>query len=239
MIDQAKPDPIIRVIDFETTGLDDASEVCEVGYTDLNTRTREIGATVSYLCRVSAMPPEARAVHHIRAEETWPFPPYDRRALYERAMQDGVCALAAHSAEHEGKYLMGALPLYCTHKAALRVWPDAPKHNVFGLLYWLEDQGRVSFDRKRAATQHRAGADSYATAALIAAMLDEGITGRDLHTMSAEPRIFPTCPLGDHRGKPWAEVDWGFLQWILKKIDDPDIRFNAALEIERREHNNV
>src|SRR3546814_9172942 len=48
-------DPIIRVVDFECTGLTDDALVCEVGYTDLNPVTRMVGATHSYLCRVDQM----------------------------------------------------------------------------------------------------------------------------------------------------------------------------------------
>ncbi len=230
------PDPIIRVVDFECTGLHDGAEVCEVGYTDLNARTRQIGPTVSYLCRVASMPPDTRAVHHIRAEETWGSPPYDRRCLYEEAARAGVYAWAAHSAEHEQKYMMGAVPMFCTNKIALRLWPDAPKHSVFGLLYWLEDRGFTNFERDRAFPPHRAGADSYATAVLVRAMLEEGVTGNTMREWSSEPRVFPRCPIGQYRDRPWSEVDWGFLDWILRKIDDPDIRFNATLEQERRRH---
>jgi len=231
-----QPDPIIRVVDFEATGLEIGAAVVEVGFTDLNAATREIGQTSATLCRVAQMPPATRAIHHIRAEDTASFPPYDRRCLYEDAVRAGVYAWAAHSAQFEERYLIGSLPTFCTNKAALRLWPDAPGHSVFALLYWLEDQGRVTFDQARAHPPHRAGPDSYATAVLLKAMLDEGLTGRTLREWSAEPRIFPTCPIGDWRGRPWADCDWGFLQWILRKIDDPEIRFNAALELERREH---
>lgn len=227
-------DPIIRVLDFEMTGLDEDALICEVGHTDLNARTLEIGQTASYLCRVDAMPPATRAVHHIRAEQTRPFPPYDRRCLYEQAVRDGVYAWASHNHEAEDKYLIGALPNFCTYKAALRHWPDAPGHSVFALLYWLEDQGAISFDEVRAHPPHRAGPDSYATAVLLRALLDQGVDGRTLLIWSAEPRILPTCPIGEWRGCKWSEVDSGFLHWILRKVDKPDIRFNAALELERR-----
>lgn len=229
-------DALIRVIDFEATGLELDDVIVEVGITDLDASTRQIGATSSYLCRVPSMPPEVRAIHHIRAEDTWDFPPYDRRVLYEEAARAGVYAWAAHNSDLEERYIIGPMPMFCTYKAALRHWPEAPAHSVFALLYWLEDQGRVIFDRARAFPPHRAGPDSYATAMLLKAMLDDGVTGRVLKEWTSEPRILPTCPIGDFRGRPWSECDWGFLQWILRKIDKPDIRFNAALELERREH---
>ncbi len=228
---------MIRVLDFEATGLESDALIVEVGHTDLNAVTREIGATVTTLCRVPAMPPETRAVHHIRAEDTLGFPPYDRRCLFEDAVRAGVYAWAAHSAQFEERFILGHLPMFCTNKAALRVWPEAPGQSVFALLYWLEDQGLVEFNQARAHPPHRAGPDSYATAVLLKAMLEAGVTGNTLRQWSAEPRVFPTVPIGDWRGKPWSAPDRGFLDWILRKIDDPDIRFNAALELERRETN--
>jgi exodeoxyribonuclease X len=229
------PDPLIRVLDFEATGLEADALIVEVGYTDLNARTRELGDTVATLCRVPAMPPATRAVHHIRAEETQGFPPYDRWCLFEEAVRAGVWGWAAHSAQFEERFILGHLPMFCTNKAALRLWPEAPGQSVFALLYWLEDAGRVRFNQDRAHPPHRAGPDSYATAVLLQAMLNEGVTGNQLRQWSMEPRIFPTVPIGDWRGKPWSAPDRGFLEWILRKIDDPEIRFNAALELERRD----
>src|SRR3546814_1174828 len=62
--------------------------------------------------------------------------------------------------------MIGSMPLFCTNKAALRLWPDAPRHGVFALLYWLEDAGKLNsdYDPARAFPPHRAGPDSYATA---------------------------------------------------------------------------
>lgn len=48
--------------------------------------------------------------------------------------------------------------------------------------------------------------------------------------------MLPTCPLGDWRGRKWAEVEEGFLLWILRRITDrEDVVFCARAELERRE----
>lgn len=234
--DLGQPDTIIRVVDFEATSLEADASIVEVGWTDLNVTSGQIGPTFSTLCRVDHIPPEARAVHHIRVEETRDFPPFDRRLLHDQAVQAGAYAWAAHNSDFEERFVYGSLPMFCTYKAALREWPEAPSHGLFALLYWLEDQGRVEIDRARAAPPHRSGPDSYATAVVLKRLLDDGVTGRMLWQWTSEPRILPRCPLGDHRGKRWAEVDWGFLEWITRKVDDADIRFNAQLEIDRRRH---
>lgn len=53
---------------------------------------------------------------------------------------------------------------------------------------------------------------------------------------TSEPRLLPRCPIGNQRGKLWKDVDYSFLSWILSKSDmDPDIRWNARRERDRRD----
>lgn len=228
--------PLIRVLDYEATGLDVGCKVVEVGLCDVHSVSRKVSAPVSWLCRVDSMPPETRAIHHIRAEDTRGYPPYDRWCLYEEAVRAGIVAWAAHSADFEARYLIGSIPLICTWKSALRVWPDAPSHSVFGLLYWLEDQGLVAYDRHLAHPPHRAQPDAYATAILLAAMMAGGATGADFMQWTREPAMIPRCPIGDWRGRKWADIETSFLEWIVRKIHDrEDVRFAAIRELDRRE----
>lgn len=229
---------IVRVIDMEATGLQRDAKICEVGHYDLDTETMTIGNGKTYLCRVDSMPPDTRAVHHIRAADTAAWPPYDRWCVYEEAARAGVAAFAAHTCDFEERFMLGSIPIVCTYKAALRVWPEAPAHGVFALLYWLEDQGLVSYDRVLAHPPHRAAPDAYATAHLLRRIYELGFTGKDLRQWTCEPRMLPRCPIGSWRGHPWADCDWGFLQWISNKRGtdmDPDIIWNAEREMDRRE----
>lgn len=230
--------PLIRVIDFEATGLKPGAQVVEVGECDLDVATRQISAPRSYLCRVESMPPDTRAIHHIRAEDTAGLPPYDRWCLYEEAARAGVVAFAAHTADFEERFILGSIPLVCTYKAALRCWPEAPSHSVFGLLYYLEDQGLVTYDRQLAMPPHRAGPDAYATAVLLQAIYAAGYEGKDLIKWTMEPRLLPRIPIGNWRGRCWDECDRGFLNWIIGKRYsdmDPDIVWNAERELNRRD----
>jgi exodeoxyribonuclease X len=227
---------LLRVIDFETTGLTRDAEVVEVGYCDFDPETRRIHGGDSYLCGVSAMPPEVRAIHHIRIEEVRGLPRFDRALLVEYAARSGVDAFVAHQADFEAQFLTGSIPLVCTYKAALRTWPGAPSHSNFGLLYWLEDQGLVSYEREKAQPPHRALPDAYVTATLLGALYAAGVTGRDLMQWTREPAFLPTCPIGEHRGKPWPNVPRGFLDWMTRQKDmDADRKWNAQQELNRRD----
>jgi len=114
---------IIRVIDFETTGVEPPqAEVCEVGICDLDLAQRTIGEPRTWMCGVKAMPPEVRAVHHIPLAECEGWDPFDSAAMF----RDPCDAIAAHNAEFELKFFNSPVPVICTYKAALRAWPDAP-----------------------------------------------------------------------------------------------------------------
>ena len=220
----------IRVIDFETTGAEPPAEVCEVGICDIDAETRAISAPVSWLCGVSSMPPEVRAVHHISLADCAGQPPFD-----EFRLPAGAAVIVAHNADFEKKFIRCPLPILCTYKAALRAWPDAPTHSNGGLRYWLEDQGLVSPDHDLTQPAHRAGPDAYVTAHILVALMNAGHTCREMIAWTKEPRLLPTCPIGKFRGKPWAEVEGGFLGWMLRQPDmDQDLKWNAEREIARR-----
>lgn len=223
---------LIRVIDFETTGTEPPeAEVCEVGVCDLNLEDRYIYPHRSWLCEVKAMPPEVRAVHHISLADCEGLPPFD-----PDLMLDGeLGAIAAHNADFETKFFTSVVPVICTYKAALRVWPHAPSHSNGALRYWLEDQGLISPDHSLTMPTHRAGPDAYVTAHVLLALFDAGHTGREMVAWTKEPALLPTCPIGKFRGKTWPEVEGGFLEWMLRQPDmDGGLKWNAERELNRR-----
>lgn len=228
---------IIRVVDFETTGTDPAegAEVCEVGLCDMMPGSGFVHPPDSWLCWVSSMPPEVRAVHHITLEECLAGGefPFVERDLVE---QGQPTALAAHNAAFEAQFIGDlGVPLLCTYKAALRVWPEAPKHSNGVLRYWLEDQGLLELEPELALPAHRAGPDAYVTAHILKALFAAGATLEDMLAWTAEPALLPACPIGKFRGKPWAEVEEGFLSWMLRQDGmEADLKWNARRELDRR-----
>lgn len=229
----------IRIIDFETTGMEPPAVVIEYGLCDLaddgsGWKVSEPRAT---LYGAERIPPEVRAVHHIGPAEIAGLAPFDPASLWSGAQTCGVAVVAAHNLAFEARfYGEAALPVLCTLKAALRVWPEAPAHNNGTLRYWLEDRGLIAPDHAKTQPPHRAGPDAYVTAHILKALLEAGASGQDMVAWAKEPRFLPRCPIGDPwRGKPWAEVDDGFVRWITTKQGmDPEIVWNARRELERR-----
>lgn len=229
---------VLRVIDFETTGMEPPFEVVEVGYCDLigDDQTWEVGLPVSWLCGVQVISPETRAVHHISAAQVAGLPSFaaTRARLFEG--DPVLSAIVAHNLDFEERFLgqHGALSV-CTLKAALRVWPDAPAHSNGVLRYWLEDRGLLSLDHDTAMPPHRAGPDAYVTAHILKALFAAGATGKDMVAWTQEPRLLPKCPIGKFRGQPWSDVEAGFLNWMLgQPTMEEDLKWNARRELERR-----
>ena len=223
---------IIRVIDFETSGFEPPeAQVCEVGICDLHLEGREIDAPRAWFCGVDKMPPEVRAIHHIPLADCAGKPPFDPAAV----STPDISAFAAHNASFELKFFQPTVPMICTYKAALRVWPTAPSHSNAALRYWLEDHGLIAPDYEATQPPHRAGPDAYITAHLLSALFNANVTGREMVAWTKEPALLPTCPLGKFRGKPWSEVEGGFLGWMLRQPTmEDDLKWNAQREITRR-----
>lgn len=222
---------IIRVVDFETTGVAPPAEVIEVGTCDLVGPPWEVQAPASRFCRSDLITAETRAIHHISPADVADYPPFSGVPM------DGVVGIAAHHANFEAQWI-DELPegcyLICTYKGALRVWPDAPSHSNQVLRYWLEEQGLTSPDPALCQPAHRAGPDAYATAWLLKALLAK-VTGKELVAWTAEPALLPRITIGKERGKKWDEVDGGFLSWMTRQPGmDPDLVWNAKREIARR-----
>jgi len=221
----------IRVIDFETTGIEPPAEVCEVGMCDVNIDAKTVAPAHTWLCGVKDMPPDVRAVHHITMADCAGWDAFDSAAMFKTP----VDAVAAHNADFEMRFFTPPAPMICTYKVSLRVWPDAPSHSNGALRYWLEDQGLVSLDHVQTQPAHRAGPDAYVTAHILLALFATGMTGREMVAITKQPRLLPTCPIGKFKGKPWPEVDAGFLGWMMKQPTmESDLKWNAAREIARR-----
>ncbi len=231
----------IAVVDLETLGMAATDAVIELGVSELSWESFGGGSESSVrrhapllfgIPEGQTMSAENRAVHHIdpdTLEGLAIFDPTDHR--YTDASY--VCA---HNAEYEQQYLTSVqVPWLCTYKIALRLWPDFSSHSNQSLKYELG-----LGDAPEHHPPHRAGPDAYVTALVLRCVLEEalqvrGHTIEELVQWTTEPRLLPRCPIGKFRGRPWAEVDFGFLDWMLRQADmEADLKWNARREIDRR-----
>jgi exodeoxyribonuclease X len=233
---------IVRIVDFETTDIaPPQGQVVEVGTCDVDVVNRIVHPPKSWLCGVNEISPETRAVHHIRVQDVAGLEPFSGERLMAEAKADGVTAIAAHNIAFEWQWVAPhvCLPMLCTMKAAMRIWPDAPKHQNTVLRYWLEDQGMLphGYDDELAMPPHRAGPDAYVTAHVMLALFDAGATSKQIQGWTREPHLMPRCPLGKFRNQPWHVPDRGFLEWVMRQVDmDEDTKWNVQQELNRRDY---
>lgn len=231
---------LIRVIDVETSGLaPPEAAVCEFAYCDLqssDTGWQVVGGEAWFCDPGHPIPPEVSAIHHIIDEDVRGQPTVAERckSLFAAAGEELV-AVAAHNNRFDRLFLtddlIGDRRWIDTYRCALWLWPEAPAHNNQALRYWRKPAG---LDRARATSGHRALADAYVTAHLLREMLTL-TTGKQLVAWSSGPALLPRFTFGKHAMKPIAEVDAGYLDWILKQDFDEDVLFTARHELDRRE----
>lgn len=219
---------LIRVIDFETTGMPPDAAVCEVGWSDVG-EGQDVEGFQSFLCNPGRpMPPEARAVHHLSDDMVaGGMHPTSAFGL----MMDGADVFCAHNAAFEREFFAGGdQPWICTLEVARRLWPDCPSHSNQCLRYWLG----LELEDALAMPPHRAGPDAYVTACILReAMKIASVT--DMIAWTDQPSLLPRITFGKHRGAAWSDVPLDYLEWLALKSDmDADTKFTAKHWIDQR-----
>jgi len=222
----------IRVLDLETTGTEATDEVVEIAAVDVSNDRHVTLATHALVKPIKPIPPAARAVHHISDDDVKDASAWGD--VWPRFTNGQVVThFCAHNAKFESQWITenmrGARPMICTYKAALRIWPDAPGHSNMVLRYWLDLLPGVNGEH------HRAPFDALITAHLLLEILKHASIEQIVEWSKEQP-LMPRCPIGKFRGKPWAEVERGFLTWMTNQADmDADLKWNARRELDHRD----
>jgi exodeoxyribonuclease X len=236
---------VICVVDLETTGFTPpAAAVCEIGYQEIEATGRDLaggaidwqlgGCDAVYVNPGHPIPAETSAIHHIIDEDVAEARTFDSVADEIFGAAPYTIAYAAHNAKFERQFIgenyTGKTPWICTYKCALRIWPDAPAHFNQALRYHVKPSG---IDREFASATHRALPDAYVTAFLLIEMLKLHSV-EELVKWSREPALQVKCHIGKYRGTPWADIDSGFLRWILDRDFDEDVHFTCKHHLDLR-----
>lgn len=191
--------------------------------------------------------PEAMAVHHITPE----LLDASRAEAIGDFMQDGKVArilseatyLVAHNAAHDMKYVdpelkdagLQPLPWVCSMRLVQHLWRDLPSYKNGAVAYRLGLMPPLF--RQSGAMLHSAMTDVRVTARVmhhclgtLAQRIADGQippidTLDELIAYTLSPMLLPFLPFGKFRGVPMAEVETGYLDWILQKQHDPEYSF--------------
>jgi exodeoxyribonuclease X len=219
---------LLRVIDFETTGLPPDAAIVEVGWCDVvDGAVGEQGGMLVNPKRPIGI--EAMATHHIRDHEVAEAEPIDLGL--RRLMEGKPDVFVAHNAAFEQEFFRGGDSAWiCTLKVARRLWPDAPRHTNSVLRYYLD----LDLDEERAMPPHRAAPDAYVTAHILAKALPIASIG-DMVKWTKQPSLLPRCTFGQHSGKVWDDVPTSYLTWMAGNEGmDADKRYTAKHHLKLR-----
>jgi exodeoxyribonuclease X len=222
---------LIRVIDFETTGLPPNAAVCEAGWTDLIVEGNEceIRPTMARLIHPGrAIPEEVSKIHGITDAMVVGCPSPD--AVFREMMEDAD-VFCAHNCEFEQNFFRGGDRAWlCTYKVALVHLSDAPSHKNGALPEYLG----LQLDPALCEPAHRAGPDTYTTAHVLAALIGRGHDVAEMIEITKKPRQISRMPFGKHKGTYMVDLPDGYLRWGIENMDARDVVAAMKREVARR-----
>ena len=212
---------ILRIIDFETTGLpteDNEHSVCEFAFVDVCAETREVLQSHGQLVKPTTdMDIEAQATHHISPEQAQSGLPWEKAEqilLRESVTDQTVIIYVAHNADYEKKFFNpDGAKWIDTYKVALRFYPDAPRHTNQVMKYYLGIA-----DRPEHHPPHRALPDCVVTADVLLAMAQLASFNEMIH-VSKQPPYLTRIAFGKHRGEKFEDLPHDYLKWLSGQSD--------------------
>ncbi len=231
----ADPFTLIRVVDTETTGIDDPCEMVEIGWTDV--RLFPTGWEIESGPHSELVNPgmpitfPAMAVHHITdAEAATGVSPDEARQIIA-----GADFLSSHSWAFDSRFIKSQGPAICTFKCARTAWPELQSHGNGSIRY---ERGLCLGD-PRTQPSHRAGPDTWVTAHILLDLL-KIFSLDEMVEISRNPVLMLKIGFGKHFGMKFSELPWDYLDFIVNKSgmkDDPtkeDVVHTARVELQKR-----
>lgn len=228
------------VVDCETTGLDPATDhVVEIAAVATCLREPNLGMWATLVKPPIAIPPEMSAIHGITDSDVVGAPDITHavQELGDFVARFREPVLVAHNSEFDMSFLGlndGRMPILCTKRLAMHLWPNLPQHRNQSLRYRLE----LKVDTFGIAP-HRALGDALVTAAILRTELEIAMAKRytDVDALIAyaeAPILLPTFPFGKHEGAPIADIPESYLRWCLREMKDlsRDLRFTIEQTLE-------
>lgn len=228
---------ILRVIDFETTGIptDDVEHsVCEYGFVDVDAATKEILQAHGGLVKPSTdMDIEALATHHISERDAMQngigWDAAQNILLREKAGEGVEIIFVAHNADYEKKFFNPDSAKWIdTYKVALKLYPDAPRHTNQVLKYYLGIA-----DATHHHPPHRALPDCQVSAEILLKMSKE-MTFNEMIHISKQPPFLTKISFGKHKGERFDDLPYDYCQWLSRQTDmDEGVKAAVARRLDK------
>lgn len=221
---------ILRIIDFETTGIPDDDtqhSVVEAAWIDYDAESKKFIVEHSDLIKPETpMDIKAQAVHHISYNEAmekgekWEHVEADM----ELHGDDERFIYVAHNTDFEKKFFQGAKDAKWidTYKVALKLFQDAPSHSNQALKYYLGIENKPEHH-----PPHRALPDCKVTAEILFKMAED-LKFNEMIKISLQPPYLTSIGFGKHKGERFEDLPRDYLEWLAKQ-DDMDEGVKAAV----------
>jgi len=218
----------IFVADVETTGLNaHVDEIVELSFVEINEDFIEQSRLSTKVNPGMPICPAASAVHGIiDADVVEALPLNEALQPFGEGYFDDVF-LIAHNAQFDQKFLdhyWCIQGVFCTLRAARRMYPDAPNHKLQTLRFYLD----LDVDRDVAA--HSAEGDVAVLIALLQKMVsDSGESLPDFVDLMLEPIPVDVMPFGKYKGCTLQSLPKSYVKWLLN-LPDLDSDLEASLK---------
>lgn len=218
------------VADVETTGTDPKTDkIVELAWVEMTQDLEYVpGSEFSSIVNPERdIPCGAAGIHGIRnsviEEENPP-------TIDQIEFPDSPLVLVCHNIPFDVQFLsphMNVVDTICTLQMSRRLIPGSDNHKLSTLSCYLDLPKQNS---------HEAMGDVWDCGNLLAFMCSElEWSLDDMLAYSKEDLILETCTVGKKwTGKPWSEVDSGYLRWILSNEFDPDTMNTARYWLKQR-----
>lgn len=228
---------LIRIIDLETaTALPDKpgfdpAKICELAFLDYDTDLDLVMGCFETLVHCTPINPEHSQYHQILPEMVEGAPTLD--AVFETMANEWPApdAYCAHHSNFEeaflgalrGRFQRANVPWICTWKAAMAAAPDLESHSNQALRYTFR---LPLWDHPCMDPPHRALPDVNVTLLFLRWLLGT-YKPDELIACTNAPVLLKKVGFGKHFGSLWADMDTGFLDWVLKNDFDEDHHHTA------------
>lgn len=249
---------ILRVLDTETTGVEDSDHIIELAFIDFTLTEKSktfytANTTREYSELIKppiSIPPLASAVHHITDRHVADAKPFADIAAdvgeFTRPIGD-VLVNVAHNAEFDARFWPSSKPWLCTYRLAKHLFPDYESYSN----QYIRFKNELIVPGAEGKMAHRALADVEVTAAnLFEVILPELFNSTDF-TWESEvediikwangPVRLKTINFGKHRGQAFDDLPTSYLSWMLTKGTDfdADVIHTAKLVMQTRRGRNA
>ena len=228
---------LFRVIDTETTGLDPrADAIVELAWAIMRGDGTVLSADSTLINPGRPIPADASRIHGVLDHDVADAPTLEQAIASYTALSEPILPAVCHNASFDSAFLgrsqrfARANPRFlCTLRLAENLIPECESYRLEYLWSHLSTDRPVEIS-----ATHRAANDVNTTCLLLKHLIDRYLAGTRRNDIEGlfETAIIQRMPFGRHKGELLREVPADYIDWLLGRDIDDELR--TALKARRR-----